>query len=540
MKAPLFVALFLFLFSGGIVTYKVTQLGYSMAVIDPEPGYFIRLVMTMTSKSRETPITIRLTLPLETDRQRLRKEVFRDLGFKHDIDQRGGNRICRFRGENLEGSQTITFSCLAQTSSAKFNLPAGEVLPVTTEAAMGQWLASEELVESTAPEIIAKGLELAAGRVHTAEVVRALYDYVSAGIEYKAFKGKTGALTALKLEQASCNGKNRLLVALCRSLNLPARIVGGLVLKPARREQSVTKKTTHSWTEVYIGGKWVPFCPTNDYFAEIPAHYLELYKGDVPLLSHTSNINFDYRWKISERTSSRDEVLFVNASNPFNIVHLWATLKDVHISLNLLVIILTIPVGATIVAFARNIVGLVPFGTFMPALIAVAFRDTGLFWGLALFVIVIGTAGLLWAFFEWAGILHVPRLAALLTFEVLLIVGLAVVAMHFNYKPAAAISLFPIAILTLTTERFALSLVEEGIVTTVHRFVVSLVLAAICYGVMRNTFVENTVIAYPELLLSLIGLNILMGMWTGMRVTEYFRFRSLYLTAESAPEGKAS
>ena len=540
MRTPFAVACLLFASTAGIVYYKVATFGYSMAVIDPEPGYFVRLVMTMTSKSPQTPLWIRLTLPLENERQRLRKETFRDVGFKHEIDERNGNRICSFRGVNLEGRQTITYSFLAQTSGQKYPLATGEILPATSDPSFSEWLAAEEYIESDTREIVQKAQELAGGENRTAQVVRKIYDFVYSGIEYRDYKGKTGALTALRLGQASCNGKNRLFVALCRSLRLPARIAGGLVLRPARGEQAITKKTTHSWSEVYIGGKWVPFCPTNGYFAEIPSHYLELYKGDHALLTHLSNIDFDYRWKVSERTSNRDEVLFVNASNPFNILHLWATLKDAHISLNLLVIILTIPIGATLVAFARNIVGLVPFGTFMPALIAVAFRDTGLVWGLVLFTVVIGSACLLWAFFEWAGILHVPRLAALLTFEVMLVVGLALLAMRFGFKPAAAISLFPLAILTLTTERVALSIVEEGFLLTLRRLAVSLFLATLCYGVMRSTFVENAVIAFPEILLSVIGFNILIGMWTGMRITEYFRFRNLYAGASEAMEGKAA
>jgi hypothetical protein len=537
VKAPFAIAISLFLLTGATITYKVTELGYSMAVMDPEPGYFVRLVMTMTSKSPNTPITIRLMLPLENERQRLRKEVFEDPGFTHKIEERDGNRVCRFRGANLVGTQTITYSFRARTTTKSFHLPAGEVLPATGDPNMREWLAPEELVESQDPEIVAKAHELIKGATHTAQAVRALFDFVASGVEYRDFKGKTGALTALRLGQASCNGKNRLLVALCRSLHLPARMAGGLVLKPARSEQAITKKTTHAWTEIYIGGRWVPFCPTNDYFAAIPGHYLELYKGDQTLISHLSNIDFDYRWKVTERYASQEEVIFHNASNPFNVLHLWATLQDAHISLNLLIIILTVPIGVTIVAFARNVIGLVPFGTFMPTLIAVAFRDTGLAWGIALFSIVILAAGLLWAVFERLGILHVPRLAALLTFEVILIVGLALLAMRFGYKPAAAISLFPMAILTLTTERFALSIVEDGVLSTLRRLFVSLLLASVCYLVMRSSIVENTVIAYPEVLLSIIGFNILLGTWTGLRLTELFRFRSLYLGNRTATDG---
>ena len=138
------------------------------------------------------------------------------------------------------------------------------------------------------------------------------------------------------------------------------------------------------------------------------------------------------------------------------------------------------------------------------------------------------------------GILHVPRLAAILTVEVMFIIGLALLAMHLGAQPAAAISLFPLAILTLTTERFCLSIIEDGPLLTLSRLFVSLIVASICFVVMRAPFVENAIIAFPELLLSLIGINVLLGSWTGLRLTELIRFRALYLDTNPETPGQAS
>ncbi|MCA9414228.1 MAG: hypothetical protein KC944_23655, partial [Candidatus Omnitrophica bacterium] len=486
----------------------------------------------------DSPINVHVTLPLEDERQTIRKEIYREEGFVHDIEWEDGNRIANFRGENLKGEQSITYSFRAQTSSMKFNLPEATIIPATSPSNLKRWLETEEYIESDDPAILAKSEELMKGDRRIKHAVTVFYDFVSSGVAYKPYKGKTSAVTALKLREASCNGKNRLLVALCRSQGIPARIAGGLVLSKKKREEAITKKTTHSWTEIYINGQWVPFCPTNGYFAEIPAHYLELYKGDRAFIIRTKNIDFDYRWKVSERRSSEEEVLYTNATNYFNILRLWATLEQASISLNLLVIILTIPIGATVVAFARNVIGLVPFGTFMPALIAVAFRDTGLAWGVILFTITILSCGLFWPLLEKAGILHVPRMAIILTLEVMIIVGIALVAINFGYKRAAAISLFPLAVLTLTTERFVISIIEEGWSPTLQRFAVSLLVATAAYLVMRWTFLENLIIAYPELLLSVIGVNLLLGSWTGLRLTEFIRFRSLYLRGPNEMSGQ--
>jgi len=83
-------------------------------------------------------------------------------------------------------------------------------------------------------------------------------------------------------------------------------------------------------------------------------------------------------------------------------------------------ILLTVPLGALLVIFFRNIIGLQTFGIFMPVLIALAFRETRLIWGIALFLLVI-TGGVLARFgLMRFRLLMVPRLAAILTLVVLM------------------------------------------------------------------------------------------------------------------------
>lgn len=61
-------------------------------------------------------------------------------------------------------------------------------------------------------------------------------------------------------------------------------------------------------------------------------------------------------------------------------------------------ILLTVPIGAFIILILRNFIGLKTFGTFMPVLIALAFRETHVIWGISLFVIIV-SFGLLARFY---------------------------------------------------------------------------------------------------------------------------------------------
>ena len=52
-------------------------------------------------------------------------------------------------------------------------------------------------------------------------------------------------------------------------------------------------------------------------------------------------------------------------------------------------VLLMIPIGALVILFLRNFVGVKTFGTFMPVLVALAFRETLLVWGIVLFVVIV-------------------------------------------------------------------------------------------------------------------------------------------------------
>lgn len=516
-KAELIIALIIVLITGGIIAYKVYALDYSMTMIQPESGYFIRLIMTVTGNGDDCDV--RVALPIQSDRQAIKYERESSEGaFKYTISP---GRIGRWHGDKLSGEHTITYSFFAQAQPDKYPLPEGDPIPTAYPDALSEYLKPAKNIESDAPEIVAKAQELVPPGTDIRTAVQNIYNYCYASVRYVTVSGPTSALVALKLEEASCNGKNRLMVALLRARGIPARMANGLILENAR------KRTTHAWTEVRYGKTWVPYCPTNGYVAEIPGTYLELAKGDVAVFTHTPHIGFDWRFVVQHQLSEQDEVVFSNANNPLNILHTWVSLKDYHISLTLIMIILMIPVGANVVAFSRNIIGLLPFGTFMPALIAVSFRDTGLWLG-GLFLVVIVVVGcVLNLGLMRLRLLHVPRLVVIITFVVMAILVLSIVCLQAGISNGAAVSLFPMAILSLTCERFTLTLVEDGWKDASRRMVSTFAVASACYLVYNIQFLQVALVAFPELLFCNIAIALVMGSWTGMRLTEYYRFRAL-------------
>lgn len=60
----------------------------------------------------------------------------------------------------------------------------------------------------------------------------------------------------------------------------------------------------------------------------------------------------------------------------------------------------------------------------------------------------------------------------------------------------------------------------------------SVFIALICYGIYFVDPLRVFLMSYPEILIVLVPLNFFIGRFTGLRVTEYFRFREVLNTIE--------
>ena len=188
-------------------------------------------------------------------------------------------------------------------------------------------------------------------------------------------------------------------------------------------------------------------------------------------------------------------------------------------------ILLMIPLGAFCVALLRNIVGVQTFGTFMPVLIALAFRETRLLWGIVLFSTLV-ILGLSFRFYlERLRLLTVPRLSAVLIIVVLLMLGVSILSNRLGLDTGLSVALFPMVILAMTVERMSTVWEERGAGDAVKQGLGSLLVAAIAYAVMGLEIARHLVFVFPETLLIVLAATLLLGRYTGYRVTELMRFR---------------
>lgn len=188
--------------------------------------------------------------------------------------------------------------------------------------------------------------------------------------------------------------------------------------------------------------------------------------------------------------------------------------------------VVLIPIGAFVVVLLRNLVGIATLGTFMPVLLALALLEMDLKAGLIMFVVIV-TSGLWFRFLlSRLNLLVVPRVAACVVIVTLLMMLLSVVSWHLGMRDGLKITLFPMIILAWTIERMSLIWEEEGKRNAIMQVTGSLIVAWVAYMFMQEKQIRYWAFYFPELLLVLLGGILLLGRYTGYRLSELIRFKN--------------
>lgn len=503
-----------------LMAYKVAFEGYRLS--DILPGTEYRVTLSMSLDGQNGRVSVKTFGPESDQRQTISDEAHSSSpSFRYSSERHADSRLVSWFASQATDREQLKYSFSARLRGTKYKFSDSYEVPDTYAPELHRFLLPETNIQADAEEIVKVKRELGSASGSIRARLSRIYERTSA-LTSKPFKGTTDALTALRLGEASCNGKSRLFVALARSSGIPSRLVGGLILTPG------TKRTSHQWAEAFVAGHWLPFDPTNRHFAELPENYLVLYRGDEALFRHSSDINFDYSFTTSTVQVPSSKI------TSFRLFNVWELFQRLGIPFGMLRTLLTLPIGALVVVVFRNVVGIATFGTFLPALIAAAFAETGLAWGLASMCIVTASVALARYGIQSLRLLHSPTLAILLAVVVLSMLTTSFVADDFGLDRLARVTYFPIAVMAIAAERFYLAMAEESFKTALVQMGGTLLVVMACYVVMNSLAIQVLMGAFPEVLLLVVAANVYLGRWIGIRVLEFWRFRQLIVREAEA------
>ncbi len=302
---------------------------------------------------------------------------------------------------------------------------------------------------------------------------------------------------------------------------IPARMVRGFPLSGRQRHAPVV-----AWLEVHDGDRWLYFNPATGE-ESLPARFFVWWRGNEPLVNVEGGNNVAVDFAIQENHLDAVAIAETQAAQrgtsavDFSLYSLPIQTQAVY------GVLLMIPIGALIMVIMRNIVGIDAFGTFMPVLIALAFRETKLFWGVVLFTTLVALGLSIRFLLERLRLLLVPRLSAVLIVVVLLMLLISLISHRLGMETGLSVALFPMVIIAMTIERMSVVWEERGASDAMRAGLGSLVVAIAAYVFMGMAWLEHLIFTFPELLLIILALVLLAGRYTGYRLTELRRFHEL-------------
>ncbi|MFZ5949224.1 MAG: gamma-glutamyltransferase, partial [Candidatus Rifleibacteriota bacterium] len=118
------------------------------------------------------------------------------------------------------------------------------------------------------------------------ELIESLMVDIGFSLPYRKVRKKTSADQLLQMGFGDCSGKARLMNEVLQAFGMETRLVGGLIARPG------TKTSTHIWVEIKTENEWLPVCPVNFHFGQIPTNWVKLRHGDRPTVTPGGKLIF--------------------------------------------------------------------------------------------------------------------------------------------------------------------------------------------------------------------------------------------------------
>jgi hypothetical protein len=185
---------------------------------------------------------------------------------------------------------------------------------------------------------------------------------------------------------------------------------------------------------------------------------------------------------------------------------------------------LLLPVLATVVAFSKNIIGLRSFSMIVVITTSIAFLASNLLIGNILFGVILFASLIARSLFKKLKIMQIPKISLSIFFVSLFVLVSFVLLSTVEFFNIKSISIVPILLFIILSEKIVRLQFDKSFNESLGTILNSLFLGIFGYYIFSIKEVRETILIYPELILLLVPINIAIGRYFGLRLTERIRF----------------
>lgn len=493
------LAVFLALAGLGLTLYQIFALGTPL-----REGQLSEMWTVDARISFNVPearaVELQMALPPLGQAYEISNELFIASGYGQTLLDSGESRTVHWTARKVSGQQTLFY---------RFNLAKAAEAPPAPPG------------ETWRSPIPVQGNEKIAVDAIIAEIRQKSVDTVSfiSTTAARLNDARDDNVRLLLKGDDSAAGKMRVLEVILSQAHIPMQLAHTLRLADGGHEPELWAR---SYIEVDKEQKagWYYF--NFETFSEgLPKDRLLWWTGDGPMIKSPSGVRPKVDLQLSNEALPVISLQKLSQGRDFTLYSLPLSTQFAYR------LMLMIPFGVFIILLLRNVVGLDTLGTFTPVLIALAFRETGLGFGLIFFSLIISGGLLLRAYLEQLRLQMLPRLSVVLTCVILLIIGSSMLSFKLGFSRGLSITLFPMVILTMCIERLSVTWEERG-GAQVFRVAVGTAVAASCvYAVLDLDWLAYLVFTFPGILLVIMAVMLGLGRYSGYRLSELVRFQAL-------------
>lgn len=481
--------------------YKWQVLGLPLSARQETPTWTVET--TIRFESGPGSIRAELQIPTLTPGFTTLEEysVSRDYAFT--INYEGADRVAQWTVRRADGTQTLYYRIVVYRNPDSEQMDLTPPLPIPP-------LINEPL--GTAVDVVVSEV-----REHSADAV----SFTSVLLDMLNDPTPNPNVELLLSDVDTPAAFVERVILVLNSERIPARMVHGIPLQQQGRQVEPVP-----WLEIHDGDRWLYFDPATGEQG-LPDQFLIWWRGSQEAVTVEGGSQKEVSFAVQRNfvdsmqlTEHRAEQRGSRAID-FSLYSLPIDTQAVY------GVLLMIPIGALIMVLMRNVIGIDAFGTFMPVLIALAFRETRLLWGVILFSVLVALGLSIRFLLERLRLLLVPRLSAVLIVVVILMLVISIVAHQLGMETGLSVALFPMVIIAMTIERMSVVWEERGAGDAMRGGIGSMLVAVLAYLVMGMNWLEHLIFAFPELLLIVLAIVLLLGRYTGYRLSELTRFKAL-------------
>ncbi len=192
-------------------------------------------------------------------------------------------------------------------------------------------------------------------------------------------------------------------------------------------------------------------------------------------------------------------------------------------------LLLAVMIVATIVSIARYIIGSKTYGIYAPIILAIAYSYTGLKYGLAITLIVILTTLLSYSILRRIRMHYIARIAVNYCLLAITLVAFFIIVNTFGLGLENMSNISGIAVISIAalSDFFIKQYVKKSFKSSFLVLFGTVAVATLGWFVITRDTISMYFLNNLWIVPILIVVNILIGQFTGLRIKDLFRFKSV-------------